>query len=63
MFFMELCTKVISLIWCGSSIYDASDAVNEWAEAMEEGRSWLLGMQTKNGVAVSVLLYCAKSHS
>ncbi|KAG0579357.1 hypothetical protein M758_4G093800 [Ceratodon purpureus] len=37
-----------------SSIYDASDAVNEWTEAMEELRSWLLSMQTKNGVAIPV---------
>jgi hypothetical protein len=59
---MELCTKLISLIWSGSSIYDASDAVNEWVDAMEEGRSWLLSMQIKHGVAVSVSLYGAKSH-
>nr|PNR55603.1 hypothetical protein PHYPA_006500 [Physcomitrium patens] len=37
-----------------SSIYDASDAVNEWAENMEEARSWLVRTQSKHGVAISV---------
>ncbi|KAG0629390.1 hypothetical protein M758_1G100000 [Ceratodon purpureus] len=37
-----------------SSIYDASSDVNEWAESMEEARSWLLSMQTKYGVDIPV---------
>lgn len=51
--------KTDKLIWCSSSIYDASNAVNEWVEALEDTRSELLRLQTKNGVAVSVTLLCS----